>query len=59
MVVAEIFVLSDVIDDDWSTAIPNFVADCGLDVEFPTREEPEGDFISNGASDPTVLRHSC
>ena len=58
MMIAEMFVLSDVIDNDGSAAITNFVADRRLNVEFAARQEAEGNFVTNGASDPTIPRDS-
>jgi hypothetical protein len=57
MMIAEILVLSDVIDNDGSAAITNFVADRRLHIELAARQESEGDLVTNGASNPTILRH--
>jgi hypothetical protein len=59
MMIAEVLVLGDVIDNDGSAAISNFVADRRLNVELASRQESEGNFVTNGASDPSVFRHSC
>ena len=56
--IAEMFVLSDVIDNHGPAAITNFVADRRLNVELASRQESEGNFVTNGASDPTIPRHS-
>src|ERR1700722_6540435 len=57
--IAEMFVLSDVIDNDGPAVATNFVADRCLNVELASRQQSEGNLVTNGASDPTVFRHSC
>ena len=52
--IAKLLVLGDVVDDDGSPAITNFVADRRLNVELAPRQEAEGNFVTNGASDPTI-----
>ena len=58
MMVAEMFILRDVIDDNRSAAVTNFVADGGLNVEFPAWREPEGDLVANSTGNPTVFGNS-
>lgn len=57
--IAELFVLGDVIDNHRSADITNLVADRCLNVELASRQESEGNFVTNGASNPAVFRHSC
>jgi hypothetical protein len=59
MMIAELFIPGDVIDNYGPAAIANFVADRRLNVEFASWQESKGNFVTNGASDPTVFRHSC
>lgn len=51
------FAFRHVIDDNRSATIANFVADCRLDVEFPAGQQPESNFATNGAGNPTILRY--
>ena len=46
MMIAEMLVLSDVIDDDGSAVIANFVADRRLNIELASRQEAEGNFVT-------------
>jgi hypothetical protein len=52
-----VFVFRHVINDNSAAAIANFVADCRPDVEFPAGQQPERNFVANGAGNPTVLRY--
>ena len=56
--IAEMFVLSDVIDNHGSALITNFVADRRLNIELAARQESEGNLVTNGASDPAIPRDS-
>ena len=56
MMIAKMLVLSDVVDNDSSAAIANFVADRRLNVELASRHEAEGNFVTNGAGNPTIPR---
>ncbi len=58
MMIAELVVLSDVIDDHRPAAITNFVADRRLHLELAARQKSECDLVTNSASDPSILRHS-
>lgn len=58
MIIAEMLVLSDMIDNHGSAAIANFVAVRGLNIELASQQKSEGNFVTNGASDPTIPRDS-
>ena len=57
MMIVEKFAFRHVIDDNRSATIANFVADCRFDVEFPAGQQPESNFVTNGAGNPTILRY--
>ena len=58
MMIAEMFVLSDVIDNAGSAAITNLVADRRLNVELAAWQKSERNFVADSAGDPTIPRHS-
>ena len=47
----------DVVDDHGLLALPDFVTDRGLDLQFATRLQSEVDFIKHATGDPTILGH--
>ena len=59
MMIAEMFILSDVIDNNGPAVITNLVADRRLNVELASWQESKSNFVTNGASNPTLFRHSC
>src|SRR3954452_1173847 len=53
LAVAGIF--ADIVDDNSLTALPNLMADRGLDLELVTGLQPERKFVTRGTCDPPVL----
>ncbi|MGY4326253.1 hypothetical protein ACVWWG_000667 [Bradyrhizobium sp. LB7.2] len=49
-------ILADILDDDRLTALPDLMADRGLDLELVTGFQPERKFVTRGTGDPPVLR---
>ena len=58
IMIAEILVLGDVIDDDRSAAIANFVANRRLNIELTAWQKPKCNFVADGAGYPAIPRHS-
>ncbi len=52
---AEGLVRRDVVDDHRPAALPDLVADRGLDLELAAGLEPELDLVAHLAGDPAVL----
>src|ERR1700722_13838143 len=59
MMIAELFVLGDVIDNDGPAVITKFVAQRRPNLDSASWQESKRNFVTNGASNPTVFRHSC
>jgi hypothetical protein len=48
-------VLRHMVDDDGFTALPDFVADRGFDVQFAAGLQSEADLIEDGAANPALI----
>ena len=56
---AKNLVFCDVIDHDGFVALPDFVTDRGLDLQFSAGLEAERDFVANRATNPSSFRNPC
>src|SRR3954454_20520152 len=48
-------IFADIVDDNSLTALPDLMADRGLDLELVTGLQPERKFVTRGTCDPAVL----